>query len=285
MHNQTPRPVDKDEIATFQRDGVVVLRQLFNADWIDLLNRGLTANRAQPSPRARVWYRDKAGRSMFWDSQAWQTIPEYQEFIYRSPAASIAGQLLQAQSINFFFDAVFVRTPGTQFSTPWHQDEPYWSVEGYDTCTLWMPLMAVEKASALAFVPGSHRSDSVFYQYNFGNLNPDDKTNVDQSDFSNVGKLNVPNIDADPEAYGVTSWAMQPGDCVAFNGRTFHGGSGLLDDSTGLSVFTSKWLGDDARIKFRECGMDPDHTDCMLAAGLKEGDRPSTDLYPQIWRR
>lgn len=285
MHNQTPRPVDKDEIATFQRDGVVVLRQLFNADWIDLLNRGLTANRAQPSPRARVWYRDKAGRSMFWDSQAWQTIPEYQEFIYRSPAASIAGQLLQAQSINFFFDAVFVRTPGTQFSTPWHQDEPYWSVEGYDTCTLWMPLMAVEKASALAFVPGSHRSDSVFYQYNFGNLNPDDKTNVDQSDFSNVGKLNIPDIDADPEAYGVTSWAMQPGDCVAFNGRTFHGGSGLLDDSTGLSVFTSKWLGDDARIKFRECGMDPDHTDCMLAAGLKEGDRPSTDLYPQIWRR
>jgi len=285
MHNQTPRPVDKDEIATFQRDGVVVLRQLFNADWIDLLNRGLTANLAQPSPRARVWYRDKAGRSMFWDSQAWQTIPEYQEFIYRSPAGSIAGQLLQAQSINFFFDAVFVRTPGTQFSTPWHQDEPYWSVEGYDTCTLWMPLMAVEKASALAFVPGSHRSDSVFYQYNFGNLNPDDKTNVDQSDFSNVGKLNVPNIDADPEAYGVTSWAMQPGDCVAFNGRTFHGGSGLLDDSTGLSVFTSKWLGDDARIKFRECGMDPDHTDCMLAAGLKEGDRPSTDLYPQIWRR
>jgi ectoine hydroxylase-related dioxygenase (phytanoyl-CoA dioxygenase family) len=285
MHNQTPRPVDKDEIATFQRDGVVVLRQLFNADWIDLLNRGLTANRAQPSPRARVWYRDKAGRSMFWDSQAWQTIPEYQEFIYRSPAASIAGQLLQAQSINFFFDAVFVRTPGTQFSTPWHQDEPYWSVEGYDTCTLWMPLMAVEKASALAFVPGSHRSDSVFYQYNFGSLNPDDKTNVDQSDFSNVGKLNIPDIDADPEAYGVTSWAMQPGDCVAFNGRTFHGGSGLLDDSTGLSVFTSKWLGDDARIKFRECGMDPDHTDCMLAAGLKEGDRPSTDLYPQIWRR
>lgn len=285
MHNQTPRPVDKDEIATFQRDGVVVLRQLFNADWIDLLNRGLTANLAQPSPRARVWYRDKAGRSMFWDSQAWQTIPEYQEFIYRSPAASIAGQLLQAQSINFFFDAVFVRTPGTQFSTPWHQDEPYWSVEGYDTCTLWMPLMAVEKASALAFVPGSHRSDSVFYQYNFGSLNPDDKTNVDQSDFSNVGKLNIPDIDADPEAYGVTSWAMQPGDCVAFNGRTFHGGSGLLDDSTGLSVFTSKWLGDDARIKFRECGMDPDHTDCMLAAGLKEGDRPSTDLYPQIWRR
>jgi hypothetical protein len=35
MHNQTPRPVDKDEIATFQRDGVVVLRQLFNADWAE----------------------------------------------------------------------------------------------------------------------------------------------------------------------------------------------------------------------------------------------------------
>jgi hypothetical protein len=76
---------------------------------------------------------------------------------------------------------------------------------------------------------------------------------------------------------------MQPGDCVAFNGRTMHGGSGKLDNDRDLKVFTTKWLGDDARIKFRNCGMDPDFSSLMIEKGLKSGDRPDTDLYPRVW--
>ena len=78
---------------------------------------------------------------------------------------------------------------------------------------------------------------------------------------------------------------MQPGDCIAFNGRTIHGGSGKLDDDCELRVFTTKWLGDDMRIKFRDYGMDPDHSVDMTQKGLKCGDRPGTDLYPLIWTR
>ena len=194
---------------------------------------------------------------MFWDSQAWQGIDQYRQFIFDSPAAQMAGSLMGSTQINFYFDAVFVRSAGSQFSTPWHQDEPYWSVEGYDTCTIWMPLVPVKRENALAFVPGSHRYDSVFYQYNFGKLNPDGKTDVDQVDFSNIGKEEIPDIDANPEKFGVVSWDMQPGDCVVFNSRIMHGGSGKLDEDRELRVFTTKWLGDDVRIKFRQYGMDP----------------------------
>ena len=65
--------------------------------------------------------------------------------------AALAGALLQATRLNFFFDSVFVRSAGAQFRTPFHQDEPYWSVEGFDTCSAWMPLVPVEKKSALEF--------------------------------------------------------------------------------------------------------------------------------------
>lgn len=281
----TSRAITSDEIATFERDGVVCMSGIFDHSWIELLNKGLDANCQNPTQRSRIWDRDEQGRTMFWDSQAWQNIQEYREFIYHSPAASIAGALMNANRINFFFDAVFVRSPGTQFATPWHQDEPYWSVEGYNTCTLWMPLVPVKKENALAYVPGSHRSDSVFYQYNFGDLNPDGKAHVDQVDFSNIAKSELPDIESDPERYGVVSWDMQPGDCVAFNSRIIHGGSGKLPENKNLRVFTSKWLGDDVRIKFRDCGMDPDHSAIMTERGLKPGDRPGTDLYPQIWSR
>ena len=264
---------------------MVLLPGLFARDWIDLLEAGLQANCATPSARARVWARDEAGHTMFWDSQAWQGIDEYRRFIFESPAAEIAARLMRSTQINFFFDAVFVRSPGTQFATPWHQDEPYWSVEGYDTCTLWMPLVPVRRENALAFVPGSHRVDTVFKQYNFGHLNADGKNDVDQVDFSAVAETDFPDIESDPQKYGVVSWDMEPGDCVAFNGRTMHGGSGKLPEDRDLRVFTSKWLGDDVHIRFRECGMDPDHSAVMRERGLGPGDRPGTDLYPQIWPR
>ena len=285
MNNEPPRSVTEAEIATYHRDGVVLLPGMFDAEWIDLLEQGLKANCDDPTDRSRVWDRDDRDRTMFYDSQAWQRIEEYRQFIFDSPAAEIAGRLMGSTRINFYFDAVFVRSPGSQFATPWHQDEPYWSVEGYDTCTVWMPLVPVKRENALAYVPGSHRLDSVFYQYNFGNLNPDGKTGIDQVDFSDVADMKFPDINADPDAFGVVSWDMQPGDCVAFNSRIMHGGSGKLDEDRDLRVFTTKWLGDDVHINFRECGMDPDHSDIMTKYGLKPGDRPGTDLYPEIWTR
>ena len=285
MSTRSLRDVLSDEVEAYHRDGVVLLKGMFDSHWIEILKRGLASNCKSPTHRARTWDRDAEGRTMFWDSQAWQGIDEYQQFIFHSPAAEIAGKLLKSAEINFFFDAVFVRSPGTQFSTPWHQDEPYWSIEGYDTCTLWMPLVPVKKQSSLAYVPGSHLSDQVFKQYNFGQLNPDEKMGVDQVNFSGVTEESIPDIDADRDKYGVVSWDMQPGDCVAFNSRIMHGGSGKLEEDQDLQVFTSKWLGDDARIKFRECGMDPDHSAIMTEYGLKPGDRPGSDLYPKIWTR
>lgn len=283
MNAQLLTEIDAARIATYQRDGVLMLPQLFDGNWIETLQAGLEKNLKLPSNRARVWDRDDDGRTMFWDSQAWRGIDEYQQFIHHSPAAEIAGRLMQASMINFYFDAVFVRSPGSQFSTPWHQDEPYWSVEGFDTCTIWMPLVSVKRENALAFVPGSHRAGFVFDQYNFGELNPDGKGDVDQVDFSAVADSSIPDIDADRERHGVVSWDLDPGDCVVFNSRILHGGSGMLPPDRGLSVFTSKWLGDDVRIKFRECGMDPDHSEIMTQFGLKPGDRPGTELYPRIW--
>ena len=279
---RVPTSTERD---TYHRDGVVLLRGLFDTSWIELLSRGLDAQMAAPTARARTWDRDADGRTMFWDSQAWLGIEEYQRFVFESPAAEIAGEIMGSSEINFFFDAVFVRSPGAQFSTPWHQDEPYWSIEGYDSCTIWMPLVPVSAASSLAFVPGSHVSMPVWNQYNFGELNPDDHTDVDQVDFSDIAQLAVPDVDADRDSFGVVSWAMEPGDCVVFNGRTMHGGSGKLDSDVELRVFTSKWLGDDVRVVFRECGMDPDHSQVMLEHGLVPGDRPGTALYPNVWTR
>ena len=282
MNTEILRPLTTVEVDTYHRDGVLLLKNMFDKDWIELLNKGLDVNCESPTERSRIWDKDDLGHIMFYDTLAWKEIEEYKKFIFNSPAAQICGQLMKSTTVNFFFDAVFVRSAGTKFETPWHQDEPYWSIEGYDACTLWMPLVPVKEKNCLSFVPRSHRFKSVFNQKNFAEITGNPK---DQVDFSNVADQEFPDINADPKRFGVVSWELQPGDCIAFNGRTMHGGSGKLANDTNLKVFTTKWLGDDARIKFRNYGMDPDFSSLMTTKGLKSGDRPDTDLYPLVWSK
>ena len=263
----------------FAEDGVVLLRRAVDADWVAKLRAGVEKNIARPSARGRIWNQDADGRVCFYDSQVWRDIAEYREFIERSPIAEIAARVLGATRVNFFFDAVFVRTPGTQFRTPFHQDEPYWSVKGFDTCSIWMPLVAVEKKSALEFVRGSHRWKRRFRQTNFGALTFDPR---DQHIDTDDKREPFPDIEGERANYPLLSWDMAPGDCVAFNGRTIHGGSGNLSPDRDLKVFNTQWLGDDVRICFRKEGMDPDHSQIMTEAGLKPGERIGTSLYPEF---
>ena len=96
---------------------------------------------------------------MFWDSQAWRGIEEYRQFVFSSPAAQIAGQLMGSTHINFFFDAVFVRSAGSQFATPWHQDESYWpDLPDKRALSFWFPMQDVNvENGCMWFVPGSHK--------------------------------------------------------------------------------------------------------------------------------
>ena len=113
-----------------------------------------------------------------YDSQCWLKVPEYREFVERSPMAEIAGQLLDASAVNFFFDSAFLRAAEVQFRTPFHQDEPYWPLEGFDTCSAWTPLVPVVCERTLEFVRGSHRWNQRYRQQNFDALTGDDRDQV-----------------------------------------------------------------------------------------------------------
>lgn len=269
----------------YSRDGVVCLRGAISAEWIELLRTGVDRNLAAPGDRGRVWQDDGVGHAMNYDSQSWLRVPEYKSFILDSPMAEIAGRVMSVSAVNFFFDALFHRTAGNQFRTPFHQDEPFWSVDGFDTCSAWMPLVSVEKQSALECVAGSHRWEERYLQTNFGKLTGDPRDQVVYDDHVAEERVPFPDIEGERTRFDIRSWDMEPGDVVLFNGRTIHGGSGNLAGDRDLRVFNTKWLGDDVRVVFREEGMDPDHSAVMTAAGLEPGDRVGDPLYPEVWRR
>ena len=141
----------------FSRDGAVCVRGAFSADEIALVERGIERNLAEPSERALVASRpDDPGR-FFEDFCNWQRIPEFEEFVRASPAAAIAGELMGSTQVRLFHDHLLVKEPGTRQATPWHQDQPYYNVEGFQNCSMWMPVDPVDRASTVEFVAGSHR--------------------------------------------------------------------------------------------------------------------------------
>ncbi len=273
--------ISDQQVETFSRDGVVILRNMFSADWIRLLKAGIARNLAEHGERTRIWDRSPDGKYTLYDSDNWGRIDEYRKFVFESSIRVIASRLLNTSKVNFFFEAVFIRSDGVQFKTPWHQDEPYWSVEGFDTVSIWMPLMDVKKKSALSFVPGSHRWDKKFKQQDFGELNPDNQNDVYKVKFDSSWEP-MPDIDSDREKFNVVSWDMSAGDCVAFNGRIIHGGSGQLESGKELQVFNTQWLGDDVKVNFRSYGMDPDHSDKMRHYGMNTGDTVDGSVYPEF---
>ena len=63
-----------------------------------------------------------------------------------------------SRTAQFFHDHVLVKEPGTQKATPWHQDMPYYFVDGRQTVSFWIPIDPVKEAT-LRVVAGSHKWD------------------------------------------------------------------------------------------------------------------------------
>ena len=63
MNTEMQREISIDEIDSYHRDGVVLLKGMFDSEWIDVLKRGLLANCENPTHRARTWDRDAEGRT------------------------------------------------------------------------------------------------------------------------------------------------------------------------------------------------------------------------------
>ena len=52
MNTELLRPLTTKEVDTYHRDGVLLLKNMFDKDWIKLLNKGLDVNIEKPTKRS-----------------------------------------------------------------------------------------------------------------------------------------------------------------------------------------------------------------------------------------
>jgi ectoine hydroxylase-related dioxygenase (phytanoyl-CoA dioxygenase family) len=233
--------VDDATIDAFKRDGACVIRGAF-ADWVDVLARGIAQNMAEPSADVKIYTGSGGAGRFFGDYCNWERIPEYRDFIFNSSAAAIGRQLMGSKRVRLFHEHVLVKEASSDVATPWHQDQPYYCVDGDQTVSLWIPLDDVPRERTLEFVGGSHKWGKYFRPERFN------KTPLNEND----GLEPVPDINGNRADYDILGWDLKPGDAVAFNYKTLHGAPANNSASTGRRAFSLRLLGDDIRFARRE---------------------------------
>lgn len=239
------------------------------ADHIETLRRGVDRNLAQPGEYAAENLRRGETGRFFDDYCNWTRIPEFEEVIRDSAVAEAAADLMESDTVQLFHDHVLVKEPGTSRETPWHQDSPYYFVEGEQTVSFWVPLDPVREAS-LRCVRGSHRWDRPVLPVRW----------LSEDDFYPDDSSYLPVPDPDAEGMAVVEYAMAPGDAVAFNFRTLHGARGNHSDRR-RRAFSLRLVGDDARYVERPGRTSPP----FPGHGMQPGERLREDWFPVLFRR
>lgn len=196
----------------FARDGVVVLRAVLSAAWIQHLNAALEEALAAPTPLAQNLAGRQGGafRSDMYLSLAFAS---FREFATRSPVGEIAARMLGVDRVTLFNDELLVKEPSTPQETPWHHDMPYWPLGGDRVCSVWIPLDPVTRQiGALEFLRGSHVWGRRFHPRNFD-------SGVDRPTDAREESLQA-FIASDPDH--VITTEAGPGDCIVFHALTLH---------------------------------------------------------------
>ena len=251
----------------YQKQGAILIKNIFKP-WIDLLRDGFEKVLNKPGPHARENVTNKEGR-FFEDYCNWKRINEFKKFAEESPAAQIVAEATGSKSIQLFHEHIFVKDPGTCKETPWHQDMPYYCVDGNDTGSFWIPLDPVTKENSLQVLLGSHRFPKLVRPTKWSNDKPWYKDNDNFMDMPDITKMEK----------NILSSEMNIGDAILFNFKVLHSSSGNTEKIP-RRAFSMRFIGDDVKYIDRGGETSPP----FKGIDLNNGAKMREDWFPVIWR-
>lgn len=309
-----PRALTAEEVAQFRSCGYVALRGLLSDDRVaalrDAVKAGVDSFAASPNAYnvtaaadalwgAAASYRNEtstqhdlgalaqaiaqselprlldapaAGQprgNFLLDTGVWRRVPALASFVLHGPLPGITAALLDIPAIRFFDDQVFVKEAGAIDRVAFHQDLTYFHLGGSAGCVFWIPLDPVrEGGGRMGYVPGSHLWNKLFKPNIFASETP----------FPGSEGLDMPNIDADPAAFGVDYIAVEPGDVLVHHLLTVHGSEGNRS-GTQRRAISLRYI--DAAMPYRHrVGAPPQP---LHRADVADGAALDPDIHPVVW--
>jgi ectoine hydroxylase-related dioxygenase (phytanoyl-CoA dioxygenase family) len=261
-------------ISDFERDGVVVMRGVIDDAWRDRLQAAIERDIANPGPFGHGYGVEEGKGRFHGNLRIWENDPDFRAICLDSHLPELASRFFGSRKVNLLYDQLFVKEPGTENRTRWHNDQPYWAMRGWQVLSFWLALDPVTKESgAMEFVRGSHKWDRWFQPEKFGD------TNANSGYERNPDYEPIPDIEETRAEYDIVSWDLEPGDAYVFHGLTVHGAGGNLHRSNRRRGYTVRYTGDDVTYDTR-----PGPNEHLKSAAHADGDPLDSDRFPVAWR-
>ena len=217
---------------SFAEHGVACLRGLVDAAGVDRLRELVELAIRNPDPARNP----KPGRTYIVETGLWKRFRGFRDFAFDSGIAEAAALVMGSREARMYNDTMFVKEPSAPEPTPWHQDLPYFRLDGPRNCSAWIALDPANAASgAMTYVPGSHRWGKLYQPTSF-------VTGENQSSDGFDGT--PPDVDADPDRYPTVGFEVEPGDVVFHHLLTLHKAGPNGSTGTRRRVHTIRFAGD-----------------------------------------
>src|ERR1700721_2525995 len=129
--NKRPlRPITKDDVARFHKDGAICVRNVLDSEWCARMNAAVERLLLNPGRRSREATKAGDPGRFHMNVFMWRWDPDFREFALDSPLPELGAALLGADRVSLFYDQAFIKEPGTQSAPDWHPDRPFGPVWG-----------------------------------------------------------------------------------------------------------------------------------------------------------
>jgi ectoine hydroxylase-related dioxygenase (phytanoyl-CoA dioxygenase family) len=269
MNKLPQNEITAEHIEAYRRDGVVCLRQMFDAEWIAYLKDAAEKVVQNPDEYGSKGPSHGAMTSV---AHLWRKPGPFRDFALNSPVGEVVGRVIEADTIQMFHDHLFHKPPQSPQIMQWHADH-MWPFTGSMIPNLWVALTPVNAENGrIEFVAGYHHfcreTGSRFGPAGDGVFRfPDFQTQRDNPAFP----------------FKFVTWDLEPGDAVLFHVDIPHYSKGNDSPSLSRTGLAVRVIGDDSYWCPRE-GLTP-----VAGIDLKsvpEGVHPEIcEQLPLLWRR
>jgi ectoine hydroxylase-related dioxygenase (phytanoyl-CoA dioxygenase family) len=209
--------LSQEAAAAFARDGVACVRSVLDPAEVAVAAAAIDAVLASPGPLVQVASGPEDPGAFTEDFCRWQQVPQIERLARQSRVPALAAALMGTAQVRFYHDHVLVKEGDTRQRTPWHQDQPYYNVDGRGV-SAWIPVDPVPEDGCLEMVAGSHRGPW---------LMPRTFLRGEARWFPEGSLAELPDIDADRGAFDIRRFRLAPGDAIFFDFLTVHGAPGF----------------------------------------------------------
>jgi ectoine hydroxylase-related dioxygenase (phytanoyl-CoA dioxygenase family) len=153
----SPYPLSRRQIAEYQRDGHILLKNVAAREEIARWRPRLRQVVHQASAKADTQGRIEEYASLFLQvTNIWRMDEDLRKVVFSQRCARIAAELMGVNAVRLYHDQALFKPAGGS-PTPWHQDQFYWPLDTEKTVTMWMPLIDLaEEMGTMTFASGSH---------------------------------------------------------------------------------------------------------------------------------